>query len=392
MSDNKSSQNAHEERIFNDVIQSAFASGGYKKKAATKLCGILCSDEERPDLVIRRGSGSIIGIEHFRIDHHINRGRTASSKSAELMSNLNAQRNRLKPMLNANDNALDEAAEVIANFISKEVYQRHNACCDDLSRSLSVRLFDERSGHALKLSDYRKNLIERYGHVHNIELGYLIEVHSGFHDLFLHNGSKIVRLQEGQCPLYEDLYALLQKASSEVDWILIGFYSCLTDQIVDAAVIDCRNDLFNESCRRQGLYSTTYLGLGKSEPYYIQKREGETTVKQDGDNYTILLENPAEFIDPITLFRNAISEAGRALNLKKAGKPFTTTLSVQMIFELVWMRGSKVPGIVSESDIESLLLEVGPNELYSRLRAFCDRYQISDPSEHARDWINEQSL
>lgn len=54
--------------------------------------------------------------------------------------------------------------------------------------------------------------------------------------------------------------------------------------------------------------------------------------------------------------------------------------------------GSKVPGIVSESDIESLLLEVGPNELYSRLRAFCDRYQISDPSEHARDWINEQSL
>lgn len=383
MSNNKSSQNAHEERVFNDVIQFSLASGGYKKKAATKLRGILRSDEERPDLVIRRGNGSIFGLEHFRIDHHIKRGRSASSKSAELMANMNTQRERLKPALNRSDEALDEAAEVVANFISKEVYQHHAACCDDLSRSLSIRLFDKRSGHALKLLDYRKNLIERYGDDRNIELGYLIEVHSGFHSLFLHTGSKVVRLQSGQCPLYADIFTLLQKASAEVDWILIGFYPCLTDQIVDAAVIDCRNNLFNESCRRQGLYKTTYLGLGKSEPYYIQKREGETAVKQDGDNYTILLENPAEFIDPITLFRNAISEAARALNLKKAGKSFTTTLSVQMMYEAVWMRGSKVPGTVTESDIESLLLEVGPSELYSRARTFCDRYQISNPSEHA---------
>lgn len=52
MSDNKSSQNAHEERVFNDVVHLSLASGGYKKKAATKLRGILRSDEERPDLVI----------------------------------------------------------------------------------------------------------------------------------------------------------------------------------------------------------------------------------------------------------------------------------------------------------------------------------------------------
>lgn len=364
MSDNKSNQNAHEERVFNDVVQLSLASGGYKKKAATKLRGILRSDDERPDFVIRRGNGSIIGIEHFRIDHHIKRGRSASSKSAELIANMNAQRERLKPAPNRSDEALDEAAEVVASFIAKEVYQCHSACCDDLTRSLSVRLFDKRSGHAIRLLDYRKNLIERYGDDRNIELGYLIEVHSDFHSLFLHTGSKVVRLQSGHCPLFGDSFTLLQKASAEVDWILIGFYPCLTDQIFDVAVIDCRNDMFNESCRRQGLFSTTYLGLGKSEPYYIQKREGETTVKQDGNNYTILLENPAEFIDPITLFRNAISEAGRALNLKKAGKPFTTTLSVQMIYELVWMRGSKVPGTVSESVIESLLLEVGPRELY----------------------------
>ena len=47
MSDNKSSQKAHEKRVFNDVINLSLASGGYKKKAALKLSGAINSDEER---------------------------------------------------------------------------------------------------------------------------------------------------------------------------------------------------------------------------------------------------------------------------------------------------------------------------------------------------------
>lgn len=74
---------------------------------------------------------------------------------------MNAQSERLKPAPNRSDEALDEAAEVVASFIAKEVHQCHSACCDDLTRSLSVRLFDKRSGHAIRLLDYRKNLIER---------------------------------------------------------------------------------------------------------------------------------------------------------------------------------------------------------------------------------------
>lgn len=381
MSDNKSSQNAHEERVFNNVVHLSLASGGYKKKAATKLRGILRSDEERPDLVIRRDNGSIIGLEHFRIDHHIKRGRSAGSKSAELMANMNAQRERLKPALNRSDEALDEAAEVVASFISKEIYQCYSACCDDLSRSLSVRLFDKRSGHAIKLLDYRKNLIERYGDNRNIGLGYLIEVRSDFHGLFLHDGSKTTRLKAGQCPLFGDLYTLLQKASAAVDWILIGFYPCLTDQIADAAVIDCRNGLFSESCRRQGLYRTEYLGLGKTESFRKQKRAGKTRVKRGGEKYTIQLENPADDIEPFSLFCNAISEAVRALNLDSIGKPYTATLSVQMMYEAVWTRSSRIPGNATEAEIESLLKEIGPFELCSRAIAFQERYQISNTSE-----------
>ena len=39
MSKNKIDQNAHEEQVFNDVLRLSMASGGYKKKAALKVCG-----------------------------------------------------------------------------------------------------------------------------------------------------------------------------------------------------------------------------------------------------------------------------------------------------------------------------------------------------------------
>lgn len=91
MSKNKSDQNAHEEQVFNDVLWLSMASGGYKKKAALKVSGSINASSECPDIVITRENGSIVGLEHFRIDHNIKLGRNAQSKSAELTSAMMAR-------------------------------------------------------------------------------------------------------------------------------------------------------------------------------------------------------------------------------------------------------------------------------------------------------------
>ena len=62
MSKNKSDQNAHEEQVFNDVLRLSMASGGYKKKAALKVCGSINAGSECPDIVITRENGSIVGL------------------------------------------------------------------------------------------------------------------------------------------------------------------------------------------------------------------------------------------------------------------------------------------------------------------------------------------
>lgn len=378
MSDNKCKQNSLEEQVFKDVIDLSKAVGGYKKKAALKLNGSVDTNHECPDIVVTRCDGSIIGLEHFRIDHHIKQDRAAQSKSAELMSLMIGRHEKLKPMLGYDDNALDEMAKAVAEFVAKEQYHRRNACCDDLTHSLDVRLFDKKAGHALKLAKYRNRLMVSHRESNHIELGYLIEIHSDFQGLFLHEGAKLTRLIAGQCPLYAELFDLLHRASTEVDWILIGFYPCLADRIVDAAIIDCRHGLFKNSCHRQHLNRTEYLGLGKTKPFIKQKREGETRIERHGEEYTLYLENPSDDIESFSQFKNAINDTARALNLNKVGIPFTTTISVQLIYELAWMRKNRFQGTATEITVLQLLSEIGPIEFIEASINFREKYDISD--------------
>lgn len=148
MSKNKSDQNAHEEQVFNDVLRLSMASGGYKKKAALKVCGSINAGSECPDIVITRENGSIVGLEHFRIDHNIKHGRNAQSKSAELTSALKAEREKLMPRLEADDVLPEELASIVANYVSLAKYHQSCACRDDLTRSLDARLFGGKTGHA----------------------------------------------------------------------------------------------------------------------------------------------------------------------------------------------------------------------------------------------------
>lgn len=378
MSKNKSEQNAREEQVLNDVLKRSMVSGGYKKKAALKVSGSINASGECPDIVITRRDGSLIGLEHFRVDHNVKHGRNAQSKSAELTSVMKAEYKKLAPRLKVDDVSSEELARIVANDVSIAKYHQSCACCDDLARSLDARLFGGKTGHASKLPKYRNHLTELSGDDGRIELGYLIEIHSDFQGLFMHDGVRVVRLDSGQCPLYAEIFDLLFRASSEVDWILIGFYPCLTDQIANAAIIDCRNNMFKESCRRQRLKRTEYLGLGKTEPFLKQSRVGKTEIELCGDKVNINIENPAEGICPELLFGTAIIDAARALNLDRSGEPYTTTISVQLIYELVRMRSKKIRGIVTIYDVMRLLAEIEPAILKQEIDSFGVRYNISE--------------
>ncbi len=386
---NQKSQKTRELEVLEDVLAFCRNSGGYKKKQALKLGGTVDSKHERPDLTIVRDDCKTIGLEHFRVDHHVGKGKKAESRTAKLDGLLAKERKKLGHACGdeIDEETLHEFAYIVANGCAQHMQNHNNACCDDLACSLDKRLFDEKAGHAWKLSSYRDSLTVRYGADSAIELGYLIELHSDFRGLFLTDNRGTKCLKAGECPLFEEIYDLLERASKDVDWILIAFCPSLGNALVDAAIIDCRNGFFKTSCARQGLLRTAYLGLGKDAPYRRQSKPGDASVALVDDEYQVTIDNEADSLDPVAVWNTAIEGSASALNLERQGLPFTATISVQMVYETIRHEGKRVPGVITPRTVLQLLGTEPFEGHMARMRDFGERYDISRNANQKYDGI-----
>ena len=354
LGEREESKRAHESKVLMEVIDYCKKAGGNRKKAAGKIAGKIVA-RDKPDLAILRENGSLIGIEHFRVDHHVKGGKKAESKSAELSRYLEGQRKRLAPKV-AEGVSLDEAAGVIADGMTGQWNNVSRACCADLCRSLRQRLFDPEFGHEPKLNIYEANIRDDYGPERDIELGYLIEFHSDFSKLYLHQGARVRRLREGECPLFEDVYDLLAQASKKVDWILIGFYPTLGENLVDAAIINCRNGMFSVNAKRQGFERVKYLGLGKDEPLEKNRKLAEPKIRRNGDSFEILLKEESSYESYFQRRANDVESVASALNCSRQGEAFALAESAQRLYNTVLPLSRGIKGKILASDVVDLVL------------------------------------
>lgn len=354
MGEREESKRAHESKVLMDVIDYCKKAGGNRKKAAKKIEGKIVP-RDKPDLPVVRENGSLVGIEHFRVDHHVRGGKSAKSKSAELSRNLEKQRKQLAPRV-AEGADLDEAAGVLADGLTRQRDNVNNACCADLCRSLGRALFDPEFGHEPKLSTYEANIRDDYGSESDIELGYLIELHSDFGKLYLHQGERVHQLKEGECPLFEGVYDLLAQASKKVDWILIGFYPTLVDNLIDAVIVDCRNGMFPVNLRRQGFERVRYLGLGKDEPLGKNRKLSGVELRRNGDVFVLRCGEEVSLESCLRGRANDAESVASALNLSRQGEAFTLTESAQRLYSVVLPLSRGIKREILASDVVGLAL------------------------------------
>ncbi len=329
----KENQGNAELSIYEQSLKVARAKGGEARRNVARQSGDARSFD-RPDILIAvEGGNRIIGIEHFRVDHHIGRGKKVESKSARFSSD--AERFRRQHEDAARRDALTERTyQGFGDLISRAIREQSNACVDDISTSLDAGLFGKNGrGHAFKLDAYRENITQIDANA-DIQLGFLIELHTVLGQWFLNDGFKKTRVSPGQFPISCEAYELLKKASAHVDWIVLAFCPLYGDEVRDAAIIRCCNGMFETSAARQGIIQTPYLGLGKETPFGKQNRQGEVEFGVGNDGIDYLVENTSEQMDAIELFSNAISGAAEAFNLGRKGKPFAATTSVQLAYDI----------------------------------------------------------
>ena len=362
----KENQEKAELSIYQQALKVARAKGGEARRNVTRLSGDIRSSD-RPDILIAAEGGKrIIGIEHFRVDHHIGKGKKVESKSARFSSD--AERFRRQHEDAARRDALtEEAYQGFGDMISRAIREQSNACVDDISTSLDAGLFGKNGrGHAFKLDAYRENITQIDANT-DIQLGFLIELHTDLSKWFLNDRFKETRVSQGQFPISCETYELLKKASAHVDWIVLAFCPIYGTEVRDAAIIRCHNGMFETSAARQGIIQTPYLGLGKETPFGKQDKQGEVEfgVGNDGVNY--LVENTSEQMNPIELFSNAISGAAEAFNLARKGKPFAATTSVQLAYDITKDSLKHKNGDVEPQDVLKAIGRMDPLEKSTRM-------------------------
>lgn len=362
----KENQGNAELSIYEQSLKVARAKGGEARRNVARLSGDARSFD-RPDILIAvEGGNRIIGIEHFRVDHHIGRGKKVESKSARFSSD--AERFRRQHEDAARRDALaEEAYRGFGDLISRAIREQSNACVDDISTSLDAGLFGKNGrGHAFKLDAYRENITQSDANA-DIQLGFLIELHTDLSKWFLNDRFKETRVSQGQFPISCETYELLKKASALVDWIVLAFCPIYGAEVRDAAIIRCHNGMFETSAARQGIIQTPYLGLGKETPFGRQDRQGEVEFGVGSDGVDYLVENTSEQMDAIELFSNAISGAAEAFNLARKGKPFAATTSVQLAYGITKDSLKHKNGDVESQDVLKAIGRMDPLEKSARM-------------------------
>ena len=180
----------------------------------------------------------------------------------------------------------------------------------------------------------------------------------------------------GEFPLSSEVYYFLEKASKEVDWMILAFCSSYSQSIIDAAVVDCRNHKFKASMTRQKLVETAYLGLGKEGPFKKQQSQGKVEFKPGLQSIQYLIENTSEPIDPREMLFNAIDSTATALNLEQADQPFAASLPVQLCYCLVRDSLKHTKKQITPNDVSNTLAQLSSYERNALCETFRTRWNI----------------
>ena len=362
----KENQEEAELSIYEQSLKVAKAKGGEARRNVSRLSGE-ARLFDRPDILITaEGGRRMVGIEHFRVDHHIGRGKKVESKSARFSSD--AERFRKRHEDAARRGALaEDAYQGLGDLISRAIREQSNACVGDISTSLDAGLFGKDGrGHVSKLDAYREKIMQIDADA-DIRLGFLIEFHTDLRQWFLNDGFKEIKVSLGRFPISCEAFELLKKASDYVDWILLAFCPLFGNEVRDAAIIRCNNGMFETSAARQGVIQTPYLGLGKKAPFGKQDRQGKVGFDVGNNVVDYLVENTSEQMDAIELFNNSISGAAEAFNLARRKKPFAATMSVQLAYDVAKDSLNHTSGNFEPQDVLKAIGGMNPSEKSARM-------------------------
>ena len=232
------------------------------------------------------------------------------------------------------------------------------------------------SSHLNKADGYRDNLATIAETGEDTRLAFIVETHVDFSRLFLWRGYRRVAIHDGDLPLFKELEDVLTTAVGKIDYIILAMCPQTDDEVVDALILNCAS--LGCSLSRQKMAGVEYVGYSRNNSNLVNEEGAAVLFRvevQREESVTRFLPvlDKGERLGGSKMFMLDLKELGRAIELRKTGKPFLATFGVEMLLEVYgdcanrdWRRGV----VFSLTDLHRWIEQIGIDETKRRADLF----------------------
>lgn len=254
------SSEKHEINSLNRAIEDSKGS----HKNTREICSLLIGAEknESPDFIrtIHDESSNekpcIIGIEHFRVDHfsELTQTKKVSATGIDLQNEQTQLFNKHANIDPENDTAVYNAIFDTMSHIAENTKQKMQATYENFLSAFEHSL----NTHLPKTDKYRKNLQDINPNA-DIQLIFLIEIHTDFSNLFLNDIRGIRRNDSGLMPLFSDVVRLLNTIDPDiVQYVVLQLNSYAQQEKTRVLAFPTRD--IEKQLRRKNIKMYEYAG------------------------------------------------------------------------------------------------------------------------------------
>lgn len=374
---NKSSELA----CLNLAIEQCLKQHGISKKIGHLLSGIevMRDDDERPDFLRHSSIGghqqdTLIGIEHFRVDHYSEKKSRQRVSSKAILYEKNVRetyetwKSEIKEDADIPNGALEDIGEILAQAMEQRIQATYHAFIESFKYSLNKHI---------QSIDYYHTVLDKHAGTREKKLAFLIEIHSDFSMLFFHD-RKGIHHGSFVCPLFEDLVQIMESIDARrVHYLVLCFGGTVYNTNTRVVAIPTNN--LRKQLERQHIPVYHYAGhdlylQGFQTPRINMKTQ--SGYAQNGDNITFHISVASKDIKVEKKLEMVVGAYKLIQELNERNQNYATTDIVEMFCD-VW--GEFCSGIANRSEEE--ILTALPLITQNNLVAIDANY-----AKHKRTW------
>lgn len=326
---------------LNRVINAEKLLHGESKRIIKKISEMELDNTERPDFVgylppiSKHQRGSLIGIEHFRVDHF-----SLKKKDGNVASTGIIAEKKLQKIFEQHHEKVIESQKIpenvvcdITSFLAEQMERHEKSSYNTFLKSFEYSL----NKHLDNVDVYRINLQNLSKSKYNIELALLIEIHSEFNNLFLNNSKGTVKQESNFIPMFQDMVDIMEKKINfhKVNYII--FYITGASYKNNPKVLAIRTNNIKKQLEKQNIFVYEYAGSDLIFTDFQATQQNvkiEQTYLIDGDKILLDIQRKYDEQEKQSKMNAIFYSFKKALEYREQGKNFVTTLTVQMLLDV----------------------------------------------------------